>query len=339
MKLLEVKDLRMFFVTRTETIKAVNSVSFDINEGETFGLLGESGSGKSMTCRSILRLIKRPGRIMGGEILYKGQDILKMNKTALRNIRGKEIGIIFQEPMTALNPVLNVKTQINESLLRSGLSREAKQKRIIELLRLVGIPSPETRMSEYTHQFSGGMRQRVMIATALGGGPKLLLADEPTTALDVTIQDQVMKLINSLKGQLGMSMILVTHDLGVVAQMCDRVAVMYAGVIMELADTVTLFAQPRHPYTHALMGSIPAHGKERGSKLEPIMGSPPNLADLPPGCPFWPRCALAEDICKREMANISPVTPGHLSRCHFPEKTLHFTGLIKMPQKEEGERV
>ena len=334
-KLLEVKDLKTYFLLRDETVKAVDGVSFDVYEGETFGLVGESGCGKSQTCRSILKLLKRPGEIVGGEILYKGQDIVKMDKNEIRNIRGKEISIIFQEPMTSLNPVLKIKTQMFEAFHDSNMSKQEKLEKAIELLKLVGIPSPETRIEEYTHQFSGGMRQRAMIACALGARPKLLLADEPTTALDVTIQDQILKLINSLKDELKMSVILVTHDLGVVAQMCDRVAVMYAGIIVEMTDTVTLFSKPRHPYTYALMGSLPDQSK-RGSRLEPITGAPPNLANLPAGCPFAPRCKYAEEICRQERPDIFEIEPGHLTRCHFPEKVRTFTGIIDVTAEEVG---
>ncbi len=240
-KLLKVRDLKTHFVTKKEVVKAVDGVSFDIYEKETFGLVGESGSGKSQTCRSILGLVKKPGKIVNGEILYKKKDIVKMNAEQLRAIRGHEISIIFQEPMTSLNPVLKIKKQIMEAFDRTDMTKAEKIKKSVELLRLVGIPSPETRMNEYTHQYSGGMRQRAMIAIALASEPSLLIADEPTTALDVTIQDQIMKLLNELKEELGMSILLITHDLAVVAQMCDRVAVMYAGIIVEMTDTFTLF--------------------------------------------------------------------------------------------------
>ena len=286
-KLLEVSDLHVAFPSKRETVRAVDGVSFQVFQGETFGLVGESGCGKSQTLRSILGLLKQPGRITGGEIRYKGADIAKMSQRELQKIRGKEISMIFQEPMTALNPVLRIRSQMYEAFEGEKLSKEEKRRRAIELLKLVGIPSPETRLDEYPHQFSGGMRQRAMIAIALGARPKLLLADEPTTALDVTIQDQIMKLLNQLKQELGMSIILVTHDLGVIAQMCDRVAVMYAGQIVEMTDTVTLFSRPRHPYTYGLMGSLP-NEETAGTTLEAIKGSPPNLAHLPEGCPFSP---------------------------------------------------
>ena len=326
--MLEVKGLSVQFPGKNETVKAVDSVSFDIYEGETFGLVGESGCGKSQTMRSILGLLKAPGRVTDGEILYKGKDIVKMTERQLqKEIRGSEISIIFQEPMTTLNPVLKIKNQIYEAFEGTKMSKEEKYKKAIELLKLVGIPSPETRLEEYPHQFSGGMRQRAMIAIALGARPKLLLADEPTTALDVTIQDQIMKLLNQLKEELAMSIILVTHDLGVIAQMCDRVAVMYAGQIMEMTDTVTLFARPRHPYTYGLMGSLP-NEDTANTTLEAIGGAPPNLAHLPEGCPFAPRCKYAREVCHVSRPEISEVAPGHLVRCHCLDVTEGFKGLI-----------
>ena len=343
-KLLEVRDLSVQFPSKTETVQAVDKVSFDIYEGETFGLVGESGCGKSQTMRSLLGLLKSPGRVTGGSILYKGQDIVQMKGRDLQKIRGKEIALIFQEPMTSLNPVLRIKHQIFEVLKNADveekdadgnvtgthkMTKQEMEDAAIELLKLVGIPSPETRVNEYPHQFSGGMRQRAMIAIALGNRPKLLLADEPTTALDVTIQDQVMKLINQLKDELGMSIILVTHDLGVIAQMCDRVAVMYAGQIVEMTDTITLFAQPRHPYTYGLMGSLP-NKDTVGSTLEAIGGAPPNLAHLPVGCPFEPRCKYACDKCREGRPEITEVEPGHFVRCFQLEQTHNFKGLISM---------
>lgn len=320
----------MAFPSKRETVRAVDGVSFQVFQGETFGLVGESGCGKSQTLRSILGLLKQPGRITGGEIRYKGADIAKMSQRELQKIRGKEISMIFQEPMTALNPVLRIRSQMYEAFEGEKLSKEEKRRRAIELLKLVGIPSPETRLDEYPHQFSGGMRQRAMIAIALGARPKLLLADEPTTALDVTIQDQIMKLLNQLKQELGMSIILVTHDLGVIAQMCDRVAVMYAGQIVEMTDTVTLFSRPRHPYTYGLMGSLP-NEETAGTTLEAIKGSPPNLAHLPEGCPFSPRCKYACDLCRRERPALTEVEPGHLARCHRLDVTASFQGLIEVP--------
>jgi oligopeptide/dipeptide ABC transporter ATP-binding protein len=280
-------------------------------------------------CRSISRLIHSPGKIVEGEIRYKGTNIMDLSAEAMRKLRGREISMIFQEPMTALNPVIPIKVQIEEAL-DSLLSKNEKRDRSIELLRLVGIPHPEKRMNEYIHQFSGGMRQRAMIAIALAGNPKLLLADEPTTALDVTIQNQIMELINSLREQLGMSIILVTHDLSVVSQMCDFVAVMYAGRIMEISDTVTLFTAPRHPYTYGLLNSIPNKASVR---LEPIIGAPPNLADPPPGCPFAPRCKFREPVCEETVPELTEIGKGHRVRCHCRQKLEGLSGL-KGTEKE-----
>ena len=333
--LLEVKDLKTHFIYKHETVKAVDGVSFSVNEQETFGLVGESGCGKSMTCRSIIGLVKKPGQVVGGEILYQGENLLEKNEKQMQRIRGKQIGMIFQEPMTALNPLLKIKAQIMDALDKSVYdTKEKRYARALEMLKLVGIPEPELRLEEYPHQFSGGMRQRVMIAIALCSGLKLVLADEPTTALDVTIQDQVMKLINRLRDELKMSVILVTHDLGVVAQMCDRVAVMYAGHIMEMTDTRTLFSAPHHPYTYALMNSLP-NGKETGKRLPTIEGAPPDLAHPPAGCPFAPRCEYAQEICRREMPSLSPRDgrEDHLVACHIRDERTNFPGVI--PVKKE----
>jgi oligopeptide/dipeptide ABC transporter ATP-binding protein len=326
--ILEITDLKTYFFAKDSIVKAVDGVTFSLRKGETFGLVGESGCGKSATCRSIIRLVRQPGRIVSGSIQYKGRDIVKLPEEEMRKLRGEEIGMIFQEPMTALNPVLKIKEQIFEAFEGKKMTKDEKYKKAIELLKLVGIPAPETRIEEYAHQFSGGMRQRVMIAIVLAAEPKVLLADEPTTALDVTIQDQIIKLLNHLKEKLGMSVLLVTHDLGVVAQMCDRLAVMYAGHIMEITDTVTLFSTPRHPYTHGLLHSLPT-GNEKGSRLEPIQGAPPDLSDLPPGCPFAPRCHFAGEKCTETMPELKEIAPGHLSRCHYIEKMDGIRGLIE----------
>ena len=327
--LLEVKDLRTYFLTKEETVKAVNGVSFEVFPGETFGLVGESGCGKSVTCRSILRLLRPPGKIISGSVIYDGIDLIPLSEEKMRQIRGRKIGMVFQEPMTALNPVLTIKEQIYEAFEDKGFTSDEKRDRAIDALRLVGIPSPEVRLGEYAHQFSGGMRQRAMIAIALAAEPRILLADELTTALDVTIQDQIMKLLNRLRQQLGMSIVLVTHDLGVVAQMCDRLAVMYAGFVMEVCDVVTLFSSPRHPYTYGLLCSLP-HGRDTGSKLQPIGGAPPDLGALPPGCPFVPRCQFRERICVSSLPELHEVTPGHFSRCHFLEKMEGIPGIIDL---------
>jgi len=330
-KILEVKDLQVYFPLKHEVVKAVDGVSFTIYEGDSFGLVGESGCGKSQTLFSILKLLKNPGKIVGGQILYKGEDLALLSEKEMEKVRGKEIAQIFQEPMTALNPVLTIKKQIFEAFVHTKMTNEEKEKQAIELLRMVGIPNPEKRLKEYPHQFSGGMRQRAMIAIALGENPNLLLADEPTTALDVTIQEQILALIEDLKEKLGMSMILVTHDLGVIAEMCNRVAVMYAGKIMEITDTITLFSKPRHPYAKALMNSLPNGSR---TKLETIKGTPPNLAKEIIGCPFAPRCKYAIDKCRKECPEMIEIEKNHFTRCHRIDVVSKFEGLI--PVEEEG---
>ena len=318
--LLEVKDLSMFYLTKSSCVRAVNEVTFTVREGETFGLVGESGCGKSTAVRSLIRLLPEAGKIVSGTITYKGQDVTAMSEREVRRLRGREIGMIFQDPMTSLNPVTKVSKQFYESLKSEGLSRREMRERAIELLRLVDIPEPEQRLDNYVHEMSGGMRQRVMIAIALASSPKLLLADEPTTALDVTIQDQIIALLNSLRAKLGMSVLLVTHDLGVVNEMCDHVAVMYAGRIVESADTHGLLHDSRHPYTCGLINSLPAEHDTR-TRLEPIHGAPPNLAQEIVGCPFAPRCPYATDVCRSVLPEMSEVAPGHQVRCHHADPT------------------
>ncbi|MBQ8536796.1 MAG: ABC transporter ATP-binding protein [Clostridia bacterium] len=315
--LMSVRDLRTYFLNGKKIVRAVDGVSFDVMKGEIFGLVGESGCGKSATCRSLIRLIQSSGEIVGGQILYDNKDIAQLSEKAMASIRGREIGMIFQEPMNTLNPVTTVGSQLMEVFRPLKLSREDQTRRAVEMLRLVGIASPQTRLKDYPHQFSGGMRQRAMIAIALAAQPKLLLADEPTTALDVTIQDQIIKLLLQLRDQLHMSMILVTHDLGVASRMCNRIAVMYAGRIMELAPARDLFYTPRHPYTLGLMRSMPLSGK--GVRLEPISGMPPNLAQEIKGCPFAPRCAYASDRCCTELPELQEIAPGHSTRCHHAQ--------------------
>ena len=315
--LLELRELRTVFHTSRGALTAVNGVNLSLQEGEVLGLVGESGSGKSVTLRSILRLVRPPGKV-SGTVLWRGTNLLELPESRLRKVRGGEISMIFQEPMTALNPVLNIGEQITETLQEhTNLSRQARSARAVELLELVGIPSPKERLKDFPHQFSGGMRQRAMIAIALASNPKLLLADEPTTALDVTIQDQILKLLLRLKDTLGMGMILVTHDLGVVAQTCDRVAVMYAGRIVEVAPASELFAQPRHAYTLGLLNSVPGAQATR-RPLIPIPGAPPNLAKLPPGCPFAPRCNYVTIACKLEQPALQAISSTRLTACiHF----------------------
>ena len=317
--ILSVRDLNTTFATSRGPLKAVNDVSFDVYPGEVLGIVGESGSGKSVTLRSVLRLLRPPTKLEG-EVQWQGEDLLRVSPKRLRKVTGGEISIIFQEPMTALNPVLTVGEQILESLdEHEQLSKKEMRARAEELLSLVGIPSPRERLGDYAHQFSGGMRQRAMIAIALASNPKLLLADEPTTALDVTIQDQILKLLLSLKDQLEMSVVIVTHDLGVVAQTCDRVAVMYAGRIVETAPVTELLRTPQHAYTLGLLRSLPGEGSRR-QPLSPIPGAPPNLLDLPDGCAFAPRCAYADDACRAGVPPLVQVAPAQLSACLHYER-------------------
>ena len=317
--LLEVKDLRTQFMTQDGVVKAVDDVSFYIMPGETLGVVGESGSGKSMTGLSIMRLIPSPpGKIATGEILLEGRDILKMSDNDVRKIRGKEIAMIFQDPMTSLNPVLTVARQLGEAIqLHLGMNKDQARARSVDLLKLVGIPNAEQRLDQYPHQFSGGMRQRVMIAMALSCNPKLIIADEPTTALDVTIQAQILDLMRTLQSERDTGVIMITHSMGVVAGMADRVQVMYAGHIVETASTEEIFANPRHPYTVGLMKSIPRLDETQKTKLEPIRGLPPDLIDLPDMCPFVPRCNYAREKCEQKRPPLLEVGPGHYSACWF----------------------
>ncbi|HUS16706.1 MAG TPA: ABC transporter ATP-binding protein [Chloroflexia bacterium] len=315
--LLEVKDLKTQFFTQDGVVNAVNGVSFDLYEEETLGIVGESGSGKSVTALSIMGLIPQPpGKITGGQVLFKGRDLVNLPDEEMRKIRGKEIAMIFQDPMTSLNPVLKISRQIGESLqLHMGMDNAAARKRTIDLLKLVGIPSAADRIDDYPHQFSGGMRQRVMIAMALSCNPKLLIADEPTTALDVTIQAQILELIKRLKREFGTAVMMITHDLGVVAGMCDRVQVMYAGHLVEQAGVQQLYADPRHPYTFGLIRSVPRLDEARRDRLEPIPGLPPDLVNVPPGCPFYPRCSFHMPVCLEQRPLLRPVDEAHNAAC------------------------
>ncbi|MCO5215195.1 MAG: ABC transporter ATP-binding protein [Thermomicrobiales bacterium] len=317
--LLEVKNLQTQFFTQDGVVRAVDNVSFYIKPGETLGVVGESGSGKSITGLSLMRLIPSPpGKIVNGEVIFQGKDVLKMSDEQVRNIRGNEIAMIFQDPMTSLNPVLTINRQISESLiLHMGMNKEQAKARAIELLKMVGIPNAEARVDQYPHQFSGGMRQRVMIAMALSCNPKLLIADEPTTALDVTIQAQILDLMRNLQKETGAGVMMITHSMGVVAGMADRVQVMYAGHIVETATTEEIFANPRHPYTIGLMKSIPRLDARSKEKLQPIRGLPPDLIDLPDMCPFVPRCNYARAECEAKNPPLMEVSPGHLSACWF----------------------
>jgi oligopeptide transport system ATP-binding protein len=316
--LLEVRNLRTYFHTEDGTVKAVDGVSFTLRRGETLGIVGESGSGKSVTTLSLIRLIQSPpGQIISGEIIFDGRDILRLTEDEIRRIRGRRIAMIFQDPMTSLNPFMKISRQLMETTrLHLGHSKTEAYAHAIKMLETVGIPDARKRVDDYAHEFSGGMRQRVMIAMALSCKPELLIADEPSTALDVTIQAQILELIKTLKKETGTSVILITHDLGVVAGMTDHLIVMYAGKIFEQAPTRELFAVPGNPYTKGLLRSVPDPTAERGT-LYQISGLPPDLAHLSPGCPFAPRCERAEDICGKEFPPFVQVNRDHHSLCHF----------------------
>jgi len=318
--LLQVKNLATHFFTEEGVVKSVQDVSFEVNPGEVLGVVGESGCGKSVTSMSILRLVQQPqGRIVNGEILFKGQNILKITEEEMRKIRGNKISLISQDPMTSLNPVLTIGEQIMEAIiLHQGLNKKDAKLKAIEMLKLVGIPSPEQRVDQYPHEFSGGMRQRAIIAMALSCEPELLIADEPTTALDVTIQAQILDLMRDIKTKRNAAIILITHDLGVVAEMCDKVAVMYAGKVVEYTDVYTIFKNPQHPYTIGLLNSIPKLEEEK-ERLEPIDGQPPNLVNLPKGCSFAPRCKEAQSICTSKEPELYTLKEGHQVRCLLRE--------------------
>jgi peptide/nickel transport system ATP-binding protein len=324
--ILDIADLRTWFFTRDGVVRAVDGVSFYVTPGETLAIVGESGCGKSVTALSILRLIPSPpGRIVSGTIRFAGRDLLDLNEAEMREVRGNEISMIFQEPMTSLNPVLTIGRQIAETLtLHQGLDRKAALAKAADMLRLVHIPEAERRIGEYPHQLSGGMRQRVMIAMALACNPKLLIADEPTTALDVTIQAQILDLMRELKQKIDAAIVLITHDLGVVAEMAQRVVVMYAGRKAEEAPVGTLFRRPLHPYTKGLLASVPRLGaslnRERVPRLAEIAGTVPSLKEALPGCPFETRCALATDVCRREMPAFDEKEPGHFAACFHSDR-------------------
>ena len=314
-EILKIENLKTYFDTWAGIVKAVDGVSLDVKEGETLGLVGESGSGKSVTALSILRIVPRPGKIIDGRIIYKGENLLEKTENDLQKIRGKEIAYIFQDPATSLNPVFNIADQLIEVIRRhqSATKNEALEK-AVELLRLVEIPDPELKIWNYPHQLSGGMKQRIAVARALSCQPSLLLADEPTTNLDVTIQAQILQLMKSLKEKLGMSMILITHDMGVVAGVADRITVLYAGRICETADTKTIFYKPKHPYTVALLTSVPSLALRR-EKLAVIPGAIPNLIEPPTGCRFHPRCEYAKAECAKEIPRLEEIEPEHYVAC------------------------
>jgi oligopeptide transport system ATP-binding protein len=315
--LLEVKDLRTQFFTQDGVVNAVNGISYTLDEGETLGIVGESGCGKSVGVMSLIRLIPMPpGRVVGGEVWFEGRDLLKLDDDEIRQVRGNRIAMIFQDPMTSLNPVLTIGRQITEALeLHLGMDKQQARARSAELLALVGIPGAEGRLDDYPHQFSGGMRQRVMIAMGLSCNPQLLIADEPTTALDVTIQAQIVELVKKLRDEIGMAIIWITHDLGVVAGLADRMIVMYAGFIVEESAVKELYANPRHPYTLGLLGSLPRLDEERPTRLRSIEGLPPDLIDLPAGCPFYARCSYRIERCLQENPPLETVGPHHRVAC------------------------
>jgi len=316
-RLLDVKGLETRFFTQDGVVRAVNGISYYLDEGETLAIVGESGCGKSVGVMSLLKLIPQPpGKITGGEVWFDGKDLLKMDDDEIRQVRGNRIAMIFQDPMTSLNPVLTIGFQVSEALmLHMGMDKAAARKRSVELLELVGIPKAAARLDDYPHQFSGGMRQRVMIAMGLSCNPQLLIADEPTTALDVTIQAQITDLVKRLRDEIGMAIIWITHDLGVVAGLADRMMVMYAGFIVEEAQVKDLYANPRHPYTIGLLGSLPRLDESRAHRLTSIEGLPPDLIDLPKGCPFYARCHYRIDKCANENPTLAPVGPGHTTAC------------------------
>jgi len=316
-KLLEVKNLKTQFFTQDGVVHAVNGISYSVDAGETVAIVGESGSGKSVGVMSLIRLIPQPpGKIVDGEVWFDGQNLLKVSEDELRQIRGNRIAMIFQDPMTSLNPVLTIGRQITEALeLHLHLNKEQARQRAIKLLEMVGIPGAGSRLDDYPHQFSGGMRQRVMIAMGLSCDPQLLIADEPTTALDVTIQAQIVDLVNRLQAELGMAIIWITHDLGVVAGMAQRVLVMYSGFIVEEGLVNDIYASPRHPYTLGLLRSIPRLDLGRQKRLIPIEGLPPDLLEPPTHCPFAPRCAFVMDKCWQQNPPLAEVTPGHKTAC------------------------
>jgi oligopeptide transport system ATP-binding protein len=339
--LLSIRDLVVEFTTEDGVVQAVDGITYDLFPGETLGIVGESGSGKSVSTMSILGLIPQPpGRIVRGEALFKGRDLLKVSKKELRRIRGNDLAMVFQDPMTSLNPVLKVGFQIGEAIKthHPEVKDDAVKKRATDLLKLVGVPNPERRVDQYPHEFSGGMRQRAMIAMAIANEPSVLIADEPTTALDVTIQAQILEVLKKAQEETQAATILITHDLGLIAELADRVIVMYAGKVVEIGDVHTIFASPRHPYTVGLMDSLPKLTAEE-EWLRPIPGQPPSLISRPPGCPFHPRCFLSQGRarCREEEPPLRPVGGvAHLSACHFAEELEGRVGHLVEPVGAEA---
>ncbi len=317
--LLDVRDLHVSFRTEDGIVRAVDGVSFQLRRGEVLGIVGESGSGKSVTMMTVMRLIRDPNAIFEGQVIYKGRDLMTLGDDEMRQVRGREISMIFQDPMTSLNPVYKVGWQISEQIrAHENVGKKAALNRSVELLRAVGIPNAEGRVNDYPHQFSGGMRQRVMIAMALSCNPDLLIADEPTTALDVTIQAQILELIKRLRKDFGSAIVLITHDMGVVADTADRLNVMYAGSVVESGTTREVFRAPQHPYTWGLLGSIPRLDRPKPTRLTTISGAPPSLLDPPPGCRFAPRCAFRFDRCAETPQLTAKLSEQHPDRCHLP---------------------
>lgn len=315
---LEVNNLHTYFDTYAGTVRAVNGVSFKLEKGKSLGVVGESGSGKSITALSLMRLIDPPGKILSGEVWFKGENLLRKSEKEMGQIRGNEIAMIFQDPMTSLNPLLRVGEQIAEAImLHQKLDKKKAWEKAIQMLKKVGIPEPEKRVKQFPHEFSGGMRQRAMIGIALSCNPKILIADEPTTALDVTIQAQILDLISKLQKDLDTATIMITHDLGVVAEVCQDVLVMYAGRLMEYSDVKTILENPKHPYTWGLLESLPKLNENGKKKLTPIVGNPPDMANLPEGCAFAPRCPHKLEICESESPISMAFAPGHLIQCHL----------------------
>ena len=335
--LLEVDNLKMYFHTEDGIVHAVDGVSYTLDRGETLGVVGESGSGKSVTAMTLMGLIAMPpGKIEGGHVYYRGESLLDMTEEQMQHVRGNDIAMIFQDPMTSLNPVYKIGRQVGEGLrLHRGYTKEQALERATELLRLVGIPNPEKRVNEYPHQFSGGMRQRVMIAMALACDPDILIADEPTTALDVTIQAQIIELMQEMQAKNGNAIIMITHDLGVVADMADKIMVMYAGRPVEFGTADEIFYDSRHPYTWGLIRSIPEQATDEKKPLTPINGNPPSLVNLPSGCPFAPRCPYAVDICHEKLPEHVVTETGHYSACHFADD-LDFLKLAPDTSRSRG---
>ena len=335
--ILQIENLKTSFMTSNGEVQAVRGVSFSVGKGEIVGLVGESGSGKSVTSMSILKLLADTARIKEGKILFEGEDLTQYSKAQMRKIRGGKISMIFQDPMSSLNPLIPVGKQVAEMIREHHpeKSKEDIKKEVLELFSRVRIPEPEKRYKSFPHEFSGGMRQRVMIAMALANRPELLIADEPTTALDVTIQDQILKQLRELKKEYGTSIIFITHDLGVVAELCDRVVVLYGGLVMEEASVFDIFDHPKHPYTLGLLASIPSLEQDRSRRLKPIPGSPPDMTRPPVGCPFAPRCPYARVICGQELPPVTEISEGHKSRCWLLDAE---APLENNPLKEEGEK-